>query len=85
MSIIDFLNVGTTLSNGINKKRRVADASDVTKFVRIAATFRPYVGGGVAKQRYLPKAGGWSDMETARSWSQGYRFGPIFDAQFRRG
>lgn len=83
MSIMDFLNVGSTLANGVLEKKRVADSSDLTKMIRIAATFRPYVTGG-ADGRFLPKGGYWKDQQLAGQWRLGFRYGPIFDAQFRR-
>lgn len=75
--------MGSTVQNGGNKKHRVADASDVTRFKRIAATFRPYTGGGPTGT-YLPKGGYWESQELRMQWSQGFRFGPIFDGTFFR-
>jgi hypothetical protein len=83
MTIKDFLAVGSTVTNGGEKKRRVADASDVTRFKRIAATFRPYIGGDV-NGKYLPKGGYWGSQELRMQWSQGFRYGPIFDGTFFR-
>lgn len=83
MSILDFLNVGTTLYDGVNKKRRVADSSDVTKYIRIAASFRPFVQGG-PRGDYMPKGGSLGSASAAQQFKVAFRFGPIFDAQFRR-
>ena len=82
-TIKDFLSIGSTTTNGGAKKHRVADASDVTRFKRIAATFRPYVGGN-QNGTYLPKGGSWPSQELLMQWSQGFRYGPIFDGTFFR-
>lgn len=83
MTIKDFLAIGSTVTNGGQKKHRVADASDVTRFKRIAATFRPYVTGG-ATGNYLPKGGYWKSQELRMQWRQGWRYGPIFDGTYFR-
>lgn len=75
--------MGSTVRNGGNKKRQVADASDVTRFKRISATFRPYIGGG-ANGLFLPKGAYWKSQELQMQWSQGRRYGPIFDGTFFR-
>lgn len=83
MSIFDFLNVGTTLDNGINMKKRVGPSSEVTKYIRIAASFRPYINGG-PRGDYLPKGGSLKDASMVQQFKIAFRYGPIFDAQFRR-
>ena len=83
MTITDFLAIGSTVTNGGAKKRRAADSSDVTRFVRIAATFRPYIAGG-PDGKYLPKGGYCKSQEQRMQWSQGFRYGPIFDGTFFR-
>jgi hypothetical protein len=81
--IDDFLPIGSTTTNGILKKRRPADSSDVTRYIRITSQFRPYVTGG-ATGNYLPKGGYWGSQELRQSYSLGFRFGPIFDGTYRR-
>lgn len=81
--IDDFLPIGTTTTNGILKKRRSADASDVTRYIRLTSQFRPYVAGGVTGN-YLPKGGYWKSQEFRQYYSLGFRFGPIFDGTYYR-
>jgi hypothetical protein len=77
------LNVGTTINNGGTKKRLSADSSDLTRQIRLAAGFRPYVTGGPFGY-YLPKYRSFPDAEMRQDYSLGFRYGPIFDGTFFR-
>lgn len=84
MPFTDFLAIGSTVTNGGNfKYKHAAPASEVTKYKRIAAQFRPYIQGGVTGN-YLPKGGYWPSQADLLNYKLGIRFGPIFDGTYKR-
>lgn len=72
------VSVGSTVNNGNTKKRVPAESSELTRQIRIAAGFRPYVQGGF-NNYYLPKYRSFADGGMRQDYSLGFRFGPIFD------
>ena len=73
------VGVGSNIQTSNTKKRLPADSSELTRQVRLAAGFRPYVNGGPFGW-YLPKYRSFADAEMRQDYSLGFRFGPIFDA-----
>jgi len=83
MPTMGFLNIGSSVQTGINKKRGVVDSSDVTRMIRQTAAWRPYGDGG-AQGNYLPKLGRLPSQAARIEWRMGRIFGPIFDANYIR-
>lgn len=81
--ISGILPIGSTRTNGGLKKKLPADSSELTRQIRLAAGFRPYVTGGF-NNFYLPKYRSFADAEMRQDYSLGFRFGPIFDGTFMR-
>lgn len=84
MPFTDFLAIGSSVTNGGNYKyKHAAAASEVTKYKRLAAQFRPYIQGGPTGT-YLPKGNYWKSQEDLLNYKLGFRFGPIFDGTYKR-